>query len=97
MEKRFKYRLNFAKIDRERFGTIEGITDKEYYSNSYHIDDKDGLDMNEKLKLEAEFQKISEGGEISYINISNIKEDDNKLEELKKNIYENSQFVELKT
>ena len=87
---------NFAKIDRERFGTIEGITDKEYYSNSYHIDDKDGLDMNEKLKLEAEFQKISEGGEISYINISNIKEDDNKLEEIIKNIYENSQFVELK-
>ena len=52
--------------------------------------------MNEKLKLEAEFQKISEGGEISYISISNIKEDDNKLEELIKNIYENSQFVELK-
>ena len=87
---------NFAKIDRERFGTIEGITDKEYYSNSYYIDDKDGLDINEKLKLEAEFQKISEGGEISYINISNIKEDDKKLEELIKNIYENSQFVELK-
>ena len=87
---------NFAKIDRERFGTIEGITDKEYYSNSYYIDDKDGLEINEKLKLEAEFQKISEGGEISYINISNIKEDDKKLEELIKNIYENSQFVELK-
>ena len=49
---------NFAKIDRERFGTIEGITDKEYYSNSYNIDNKDGLEMNEKLKLEAEFQKI---------------------------------------
>lgn len=87
---------NFAKIDRERFGTIEGITDKEYYSNSYYIDDKDGLDINEKLKLEAEFQKISEGGEISYVNISNIREDDKKLEELIKNIYENSQFVELK-
>ena len=87
---------NFVKIDRERFGTIEGITDKGYYTNSYHIDEKEGLDINEKLKLEAEFQKISEGGEISYINISNIKEDDNKLEELIKNIYENSQFVELK-
>ena len=87
---------NFAKIDKEKFGTIENITEKGYYTNSYHIDSKEKIDIFEKLKIESEFQKLSGGGAISYVDISSIKNDNNKLETLIKYVYNNIQYVEFK-
>ena len=57
----------FARIDKERFGTIKDVTDKGYYTNSYHVDVREKIDAFEKLKFESEFQNISTGGAISYI------------------------------
>ena len=87
---------NFAKIDREKYGTIEGVTDKGYYTNSFHIDEREKIDIFEKIKFESEFQKISDGGAISDIDITSIKNDISKLETLIKNIYENIQYIEFK-
>ena len=83
----------FAKIDKETFGKIEDITDKESYTNSYHLDSKEEMDTFEKLKFEGEFQKLSNGGAISYIDISKIQDSDKKLEDLIKYIYDNVQYV----
>ena len=62
----------FARIDKERFGTIKDVTDKGYYTNSYHVDVREKIDAFEKLKFESEFQNISTGGAISYIEIPNM-------------------------
>ena len=70
----------FARIDKERFGEIKDITDKGYYTNSYHIDVREKIDGFQKLAFESEFQKISSGGSISYIEIPNMK---NNLKALK--------------
>lgn len=84
----------FAKIDREKFGEITGITDKGYYTNSYHINKKEDIDIFEKLKFESEFQQLSLGGAISTINISNLKSDLQSLESLIKFIYNNIQYTQ---
>ena len=83
----------FLKIDREEFGKIENVTDKESYTNSYHIDQKEEMDTLERLKFEGEFQKLSNGGAISYIDISKIQDDEKALEDLIKFIYDNVQYV----
>ena len=85
----------FAKIDKERFGTIEGITDKGYYTNSFLIDSKEKMDIYEKIKFESEFQLLSDGGAISYVEISNLKDNRAELENIIKFIYNNSMYVEL--
>ena len=58
----------FARIDKERFGTIKDVTDKGYYTNSYHVDVREKIDAFEKLSFESEFQKISSGGNLLYRN-----------------------------
>ena len=84
----------FAKIDKERFGTIKDVTDKKSYTNSYFIDEKEDIDEHDRLKLEAKFQKISLGGAISIIKVKDL--DENKWEEIIKFIYEKMQYVEIR-
>ena len=83
----------FAQIDKEKFGEIEGITDKKYYTNSYHVDIKEDMDLFEKLSFENEFQKISSGGSISYIELTDELKDTEKLESLIKFVYDNIQYI----
>lgn len=86
----------FITIDKEKFGTIEDITDKEYYTNSYHVNDMEKMDIFEKLKFESEFQDLSTGGVVSYIEISNMNNNMEALETVIKYIYNNVQYAELK-
>ena len=87
----------FARIDKERFGTIEDVTDKGYYTNSYHVDVREKIDAFDKLKFESEFQQLSGGGAISYVEIPNMKNNIPALETLIKYIYENIQYAEVNT
>ena len=87
----------FAKIDKERFGTIKDITDKGYYTNSYHVDVREKIDAFDKLSFESEFQKISTGGCISYIEIPNMQHNLDALETAVKFIYDNIQYAEFNT
>ena len=87
----------FARIDKERFGTIKDVTDKGYYTNSYHVDVREKIDAFEKLGFESEFQKISSGGAISYIEIPNMQKNIDALETAVKFIYDNIQYAEFNT
>ena len=87
----------FAKIDREKFGTIKDITDKGYYTNSYHVDVREEIDAFEKLRFESEFQILSTGGAISYIELPNMNNNPEALETVVKFIYNNIQYAEFNT
>ena len=87
----------FARIDKEKFGTIKDITDKGYYTNSYHVDVREKIDAFEKLSFESEFQAISTGGCISYIEIPNMNKNVEALETVVKFIYDNIQYAEFNT
>ena len=87
----------FARIDKEKFGEITDITDKGYYTNSYHVDVREDIDAFEKLEFESEFQKISSGGAISYIEIPNMRHNLKALEDVVKFIYDNIQYAEFNT
>ena len=87
----------FARLDKEKFGTIKDITDKGYYTNSYHVDVREKIDAFEKLAFESEFQKISTGGAISYVEIPNMQNNVPALEEVVKFIYDNIQYAEFNT
>ena len=87
----------FAKIDKERFGIIKDVTDKGYYTNSYHVDVREKIDAFEKLKFESEFQDLSRGGAISYVEIPNMQNNLKALEEVVKFIYDNIQYAEFNT
>ena len=87
----------FAKIDKEKFGTLKDITDKGYYTNSFHVDVREKIDAFEKLKFESTFQDISLGGALSYIEIPNMENNLEALETIVKFIYENIQYAELNT
>lgn len=87
----------FARIDKERFGTIEDITDKGYYTNSYHVDVREKIDAFSKFTFESQFQKISSGGAISYVEIPNMHNNIGALEEVVKFIYDNIQYAEFNT
>ncbi len=87
----------FARIDKERFGSIKDVTDKGYYTNSYHIDVREEIDAFSKLKFESEFQNISSGGAISYVEIPNMQNNLEALEDLVKFIYNNIQYAEFNT
>ena len=87
----------FARIDREKFGEIRDITDKGYYTNSYHVDVREDIDAFEKLAFESEFQKLSPGGAISYVEIPNMRHNLKALEDLVKFIYDNIQYAEFNT
>ena len=87
----------FARIDKEKFGTIKDVTDKGYYTNSYHVDVREKIDAFEKLSFESEFQKISSGGAISYVEIPNMQHNIIALETAVKFIYDNIQYAEFNT
>ncbi len=87
----------FARIDKEKFGTIPDVTDKGYYTNSYHVDVREKIDAFDKLAFESEFQKISSGGAISYIEIPNMQKNIDALETAVKFIYDNIQYAEFNT
>ena len=87
----------FARIDKERFGTIQDVTDKGYYTNSYHVDVREKINAFDKLKFESDFQNMSKGGAISYVEIPNMKNNIEALEELVKFIYDNIQYAEFNT
>ena len=87
----------FARIDMDRFGVIEDVTDKGYYTNSYHVDVREKIDAFSKFKFESQFQKISAGGAISYVEIPNMRHNLEALEELVKFIYDNIQYAEFNT
>ena len=87
----------FARIDKEKFGTIKDVTDKGFYTNSYHVDVREKIDAFEKLKFESEFQDMSTGGAISYIEIPNMSKNITALESVVKFIYENIQYAEFNT
>ena len=87
----------FARVDKERFGEIEDITDKGYYTNSYHVDVREKITAFKKLKFESKFQVISSGGAISYVEIPNMKNNIPALEALIKFMYDNIQYAEVNT
>ncbi len=87
----------FARIDKERFGTIEDVTDKGYYTNSYHVDVREKIDAFSKFDFESRFQKISSGGAISYVEIPNMRNNLEALEEVIKYIYDHIQYAEFNT
>lgn len=87
----------FARIDKARFGIIEDVTDKGYYTNSYHVDVREKIDAFSKLKFESQFQTISSGGAISYVEIPNMQHNLEALEDLVRYIYDNIQYAEFNT
>lgn len=87
----------FARIDKERFGSIPDITDKGYYTNSYHVDVREPIDAFSKFSFESQFQQISSGGAISYVEIPNMRHNTEALEEVVKFIYDNIQYAEFNT
>ncbi len=87
----------FAKCLQERFGIIKGITDRGYITNSYHVPVFEEIDAFSKLKLESEFQKLSPGGAISYIETPNLQNNLEAVIEVIKFIYDNIMYAELNT
>ena len=87
----------FAKCLRERFGVIKGITDRDYITNSYHVPVFEEIDAFTKLKLESEFQKLSPGGAISYIETPNLENNLDVVIEVMQFIYDNIMYAELNT
>ena len=87
----------FARLDLEQFGKIKDLTDKGYYTNSYHVDVREHIDAFKKLTFESQFQTISSGGAISYIEVPNMENNIEALEEIIKFIYDNIQYAEFNT
>lgn len=87
----------FARIDKERFGSIPDITDKGYYTNSYHVDVRENIDAFKKFKFESQFQSISSGGAISYVEIPNMRHNTEAIEAVVRFIYDNIQYAEFNT
>ena len=87
----------FAKCLRDRFGKIKGITDRDYITNSYHVPVFEEIDAFTKLKLESEFQALSPGGAISYIETPNLENNLDTVMEVIKFIYNNIMYAELNT
>ena len=78
----------FAKCLQKRFGMVPGITDKNYITNSYHIHVSEQIDAYSKLEFEAQFQKLSPGGAISYVEVPNMQNNIDAVLDLMKFIYE---------
>jgi len=87
----------FARIDKEKFGVIKDITDKGYYTNSYHVDVREEINAFDKLKFENQFQPISSGGCISYVEVPNLTNNVEVVEQVVKFIYDNIQYAEFNT
>ena len=87
----------FAKCLQKRFGIIPGVTDKNYVTNSYHVHVTEEIDAFSKLKFESEFQKLSPGGAISYVEVPNMQNNIPAVLSVMKYIYENIMYAELNT
>ncbi len=87
----------FAKKDLERFGEIKNVTDKGYYTNSFHVDVRENISVFDKFKFEAQFQTLSKGGCISYAEIPNMANNLEALETIVQYIYDNIQYAEFNT
>lgn len=87
----------FAKCLKKRFGTVEGITDKAYITNSYHVPVFEEIDAFSKLKLESEFQVLSPGGAISYVEAPNMQNNLEAVLQIIKYIYNNIMYAEINT
>ena len=87
----------FAKCLQKRFGVIEGVTDKNYITNSYHVHVSEEIDAFKKLKFEADFQKLSPGGAISYIEVPNMQNNIPAVLSVMQFIYDNIMYAELNT
>ncbi len=87
----------FARIDQEKFGNVKDVTDKGYYTNSYHVDVREPIDAFSKLSFESEFQNLSSGGAISLVEIPNMRHNIEALESVIRFIYDNIQYAEFNT
>ena len=87
----------FAKCLQKRFGIVPGITDKNYITNSYHVHVTEPIDAFTKLKFEAEFQKLSPGGAISYVEVPNMQDNLEAVMSVLQFIYDNIMYAELNT
>ena len=87
----------FAKCLQKRFGIIKGVTDKNYITNSYHVHVTENIDAFSKLKLESEFQALSPGGAISYVEVPNMQDNIPAVLQVIKFIYDNIMYAELNT
>ena len=87
----------FAKCLKKRFGVIDGITDRDYITNSYHVPVFEEIDPFEKLELESKFQKLSPGGAISYVECADLTKNTDVVIEIMKFIYEHIMYAELNT
>lgn len=87
----------FAKCLKRRFGIIPGVTDKNYITNSYHVNVTEKIDAFTKLTFESEFQKLSPGGAVSYVEVPNMENNLEAVMALLKHIYENIMYAELNT
>ena len=87
----------FAKCLQKRFGTIKGVTDKNYITNSYHVHVTEPIDAFEKLALEAKFQALSPGGAISYVEVPNMQDNLEAVLEIMHFIYDHIMYAELNT
>ena len=87
----------FAKCLKDRFGIVEGITDRNYITNSYHVPVFEEIDAFSKLKLESEFQRLSPGGAISYIETPNLQNNIESVLQVIRFIYDNIMYAELNT
>lgn len=89
--------FKFAKCLQNRFGKIEGITDKDYITNSYHVNVREQIDPFTKLKLESQFQQLSTGGMISYVECADLTNNIDVVLKIMQFIYENIMYAELNT
>ena len=87
----------FSKCLQKRFGIVEGVTDKNYITNSYHVHVTEPIDAFEKLQLESEFQALSPGGAISYIEVPNMQNNIEAVLQVMRFIYDNIMYAELNT
>ncbi len=87
----------FCRIDKARFGEIEGVTDKLYYTNSYHVNVCEEIDAFNKLKFESQFHDISTGGCISYIEVPDMSKNLEAIQQVINFIYHNIQYAEINT
>ena len=87
----------FAKCLQKRFGIIEGVTDKNYITNSYHVHVTENINAFDKLKFESQFQKLSPGGAISYVEVPNMQDNIDAVSAVMKYIYDNIMYAELNT
>lgn len=87
----------FARIDRQKYGNVEHVTDKGYYTNSYHVDVREPITAFDKFRFESDFQNISTGGAISYVEVPNMAHNLEAMETVVRYIYDNIQYAEFNT